>query len=135
VYFLVRRFLGLEITEVSTSVWKRFRAIDLIFVVVFSFGGFWGVLEGVGSIPPARLADDLVGRWVVDFSSPSEVAACELSAKREPEARRTASIAGWRFFVGEGIGEAAACLFDFFTVRGDCGLMREPFGDGVRARC
>lgn len=82
----------------------------------FELGGFWGVLEGVGSMREEAAAD----RPATDLSLDPE--ATEASAAREAVTRRTESAADWRFLRGEATGEAIAdelCALDLAAARGE----------------
>jgi hypothetical protein len=126
----------------SSSDGKRFRAIAWTAAAFFSLGAFLGVLAGVGSMPPPR--ETVVGprRWWSILSRPRAAAASAvLSAVKAPDARRTESAAGTRFFCGVAVGDTMAAVDGRcvgFAVRGDFRwrLDDEP-GDGVlfEARC
>lgn len=73
-----------------------------MWAVVFELGGFWGVLEGVGSMRE----EDATDRPATDLSLDPD--AVEASAVRDAVTRRTESAAGWRFLRGEATGEAMA---------------------------
>lgn len=106
-----------------------------MWAVAFELGGFWGVLEGVGSMREEAAAD----RPATDLSLDPEAA--EASAAREAVTRRTESAADWRFLRGEATGEAMAavlCALDLAAVRGEASAGRVAGGgEGVLAdvRC
>lgn len=89
--------------------------------------GFRGVLVGVRSM----LAEDEAVAFDVEGSDlgfrPKAAAALAVpSAVKGPDARRTESAAGWRFFLGDISGDSWSARF----LRGDDGW-REARGEGV----
>lgn len=120
---------------------KRLRARAETSAVVFSFAGFDGVFDGVGSMPAERDedAEALFTGLLVGGSSRAAAAFAILSAVSDPETLRTVSSGScWRCLRGEGTGETMAALLwirDFLAARGDArALWRDAGGEGVRLR-
>lgn len=120
---------------------KRLRARAEISAVVFSFAGFDGVFDGVGSMQAERDEDAEAPFKGLLVGGSSRVAAAFaiLSAVSDPEIlRNVLSVGCWRCLRGEGTGETMAALLwirGFLAARGDVrALWRDAGGEGVRLR-